>query len=322
MSRITVVGASGYLGGRIGLQLQQQGNEVIAAFRNPPCDPERNLDALSDTVQGDVTDKSFIDAIVETKPQALVYLVSLNHHATEQSYQHSINVNVAPLMDLARRLADQSGFQRLIFMSTLQVYGKASPNKTFIETDRIEPANMYGWTHAACEDGLLLLQRSHNLSSTSLRLSNGYGAPAFPSCDCWWLVLNDFCRSAIREGKIQLKSDGSPQRDFIHVSNIAGVISEVVTQRGEVPQIMNLASGESLSMLELAHLVAHVLEVDFDKHVPVILPDGKISPIANPPHNRIRISTETLLGLIPGWETCSLKSGIKETLQYITKYDI
>ena len=36
----------------------------------------------------------------------------------------------------------------------------------------------------------------------------------FYSCDCWWLVLNDFCRTAMREGKIQLKSDGSPQRFY------------------------------------------------------------------------------------------------------------
>lgn len=322
MSRIIVVGASGYLGGRIALQLQQEGNEVIGTFRNPPHDPEKKLDALSETIQGDITDKSFIDAILDTKPQALIYLVSLNHHATENSYQQSVNVNISPLMELARMLAEQSGFQRLVYMSTLQVYGKTSTDKTVAESDLPAPMNMYGWTHAACEDGLHFLNRAHHLSSISLRLSNGYGAPAFPSCDCWWLVLNDFCRSAIRDGKIQLQSDGSPQRDFIHVSNIAGIISEIVNYKGEIPKTMNLASGKSLSMLELAHLVSDVFKVDFDRYIPVVLPDGTTSVVPGAPNQRFQVSTITLSKLIPSLKHYPIKSGIREVIQYIQNTDL
>ena len=317
MSRITVVGASGYLGGRIALQLQQEGNEVIGTFRNPPCDPEKKLGTLFDIIPGNITDERFIERIASTKPRVLVYLVSLNHHAVETNYQQSVNVNIAPLMKLARMLADQSGFHRLIYMSTLQVYGSLSPDKILRESDRIEPTNMYGWTHAACEDGLRLLQNTHHLNSISLRLSNGYGAPAFPSCDCWWLVLNDFCRSAIQNERIQLKSNGSPQRDFIHVSDIAGIISEIIKNESEVPQIMNLASGETLSMLELAHLVSYVFKLDFDRYIPVIYPDGTISKVAGAPDQRLQVSTEALFEIIPSLRLYPLIDGIREVIQYI-----
>lgn len=322
MRRITVVGASGYLGGRIALQLQHDGYEVIGTFRRRPSDPKNNLSALSGTIQGDITDNNFIDVIADTKPHALVYLVSLNHHASETSYQHSVNVNLAPLMELARKLADQESFHRLIFMSTLQVYGKLSTDKMVLEKDPIAPSNMYGWTHAACEHGLELLHRTHNLQSTSLRLSNGYGAPAFPSCDCWWLVLNDFCRSAIRDGKIQLQSDGSPQRDFIHVNNIAEIISAIVKNKDDVPQIMNLASGKSLSMLELAHLVSDVFKADFDSYVPVVLPDGTISTVLRAPDQRLKVSTEAVSHLIPSLRLDPLKSGIIEIIQYISDFNL
>ena len=196
MSRIAVIGASGYLGGNISKYLQEQGHDVIGVYREHPKDPENVLEKLWRTLQGDIEDSAFLKEIVSTAPEIIVYTVSLNHHDCEKDYLRSINVNVSPVMELGRLLSEQSSFKRFIYFSTLQVYGKIDPGEVIKEDRPIQPNNLYGLTHAFCEDGLSLLQRNKGLQSVCIRLSNGYGTPAFLFCDCWWLVLNDFCRTA------------------------------------------------------------------------------------------------------------------------------
>ena len=44
--------------------------------------------------------------------------------------------------------------------------------------------------------------------------------PVLKNINCWWLVLNDLCRSAKKNGKITIKSDGTALRDFIALEDI------------------------------------------------------------------------------------------------------
>ena len=70
-----------------------------------------------------------------------------------------------------------------------------------------------------------------NITNTSLRLSNGYGYPELKTCDCWWLVMNDFCLNVEKKSRIILNSDGSPLRDFIHISDIANSVEKLLTTK-------------------------------------------------------------------------------------------
>lgn len=316
--RFTVIGASGYLGGRIAQYLKQQGHEVVGVYRTPPVDPLGVLDSLDETLQGDLIDTGFIHKVAACEPEVLVYTVSLNHHDSETDYRESININLAPLMELGRKLAEQNFFKRLIYFSTLQVYGTIQLGQTVDESTLINPKNMYGLTHAFCEQGLNYLKRTHRLDSVSLRLSNGYGAPAFPSCDCWWLVINDFCRSTHNDGKIQLKSDGTPQRDFIHVEDIARAVEFLAKTEQELPSILNLASGDTLTMLELAHITASVFEKRNGKTMSVFLP-GKIKSLSSYEHRHNKkfiITSDKLTNL--GFEKIkTIEDGINEVINYL-----
>ena len=277
--RVAVVGASGYLGSFIALWMKKVGHEVVGVFRTPPVDPGHLFDVLDLTLKCDVTDESFTSQVVACRPEVVVYMVSLNHYDSEKDYHQSINVNVAPLVSLGHRLSHTNNFKRLIYFSTIQVYGSIPRGKVVTEATPVCPVNMYGLSHALCEQGLFFLQKQHLLDSVSLRLSNGYGAPVFSSCDCWWLVLNDFCRTAFESETIQLKSDGSPQRDFVHLEDIARIIDVLAQSRENLPSVINLASGQTMTMLELAHLVAAVFQDKYGKPIPVLMPDGTESSV-------------------------------------------
>jgi UDP-glucose 4-epimerase len=97
------------------------------------------------------------------------------------------------------------------------------------------------------------------LDIASLRLSNSYGFPVDINADCWWLVVNDLCKSAISQKKIQLQSDGSPQRDFIALDDVTSAVDLLLKFNNKLPSIINVSSGQTYTILELAKIVSNLM---------------------------------------------------------------
>ena len=127
------------------------------------------------------------------------------------------------------------------------------------------------------------------------------------------------CKSAIKENKIKLKSDGSPQRDFIHGDDVARVIDLLLNgKNNNENNIYHIASGQTLTILELAHKVRSVYNKKYNKEVDIILPDKSISEDPDIFNNidRYRISNDKL-NKIGFFQKVKLESGIKEIFEYI-----
>ena len=138
----------------------------------------------------------------------------------------------------------------------MQVYGKINPGDSIGENSPKKLQNIYALTHSMCEDILNHLYFSQGLLSTSIRLSNSYGYPDLETCDCWWLVINELCKMAKKYKKIVLKSDGKPLRDFISLDDVVKFVTILIKNKKNHKRIINLASGKTYSIIELANLVA------------------------------------------------------------------
>ena len=160
-----------------------------------------------------------------------------------------------PLLNICNFIAEKKIKIKIIYFSTMQVYGDYSKEKIITEKTTKNYRNIYGLTHSMCEDILEIFSNYTGIQATSLRLSNGYGYPELNTCDCWWLVINDFCSNSQKKNEIKINSDGSPLRDFIHISDIALTVQKLLLLKKEPPKIMNLCSGKTLSMLEIAKIV-------------------------------------------------------------------
>ena len=154
-----------------------------------------------------------------------------------------------------------------------------------------------------------------------MRLSNTYGSPVFKENNCWWLVINDLCKTAVENNEIRLKSDGSPQRDFIHGDDVAKAIDILINYKNNTgDNIFHIASGQILTILELAHRVKSVYTKMYDKEIDIILPDNSISEYPDSDNSkdidRYVISTKRLknLGFKQGLD---LELGINEIFYYL-----
>jgi nucleoside-diphosphate-sugar epimerase len=315
--KIIVLGAVGYLGAKLSYHLATEGHHVIALVRSLPAEHQAWNQMMGEVIVGDICSEETLQQIVGCQADVLINTVSLNHHASGKDIEETLAVNVQPTWKLLDRLSEQG--VRYVYFSTQHVYGKLGTG-LIREGRKVHPTNSYALTHLLSEQICDYYNEATGGNSICLRLSNGYGAPLFTSNDCWWLVVNDFCKAASNEGAIRMLSDGTPLRDFIHVHDICRAVELVST----IPSAQlkhhryNLGSGETLTILELAHKVQRVLKKEFSVEIPIYMPGGSISQTAvgHAQMGRFKYDISQLGDLGFSLKT-PLPQGIKELFQYL-----
>lgn len=165
-------------------------------------------------------------------------------------------------LDVTRRCIDlcrRNGISSFIHFSTFQVYGR---DYGFIdESTSVAPRNDYARAHALAEDEIRQAHSQGIFDYAILRPTNGYGFSAYADVHRWSLVPSCFCRSAVEEQEIVLRTSGHQEKDFVHLEHIAGLTHSICASFDLFKnQIVNLAGGTSHSIRDIAVLVKGVYE--------------------------------------------------------------
>lgn len=263
-TKVCILGSSGYIGSHLVLNLKQS-YKIIAHSRKKIS--EKNFyKGVDKIITGDIRSNSTISKILNSKPDVIVYTISLNHFKSEENLINSIGNNYEPFQNLVKNLVEKKIRTKLIYFSTMQVYGRNYKKKLITEKYPKNIQNIYALTHSMCED--LLQAYEKNLNYFVLRLSNSFGMPKISGLNCWWPVLNNLCKSAKENEKIIINSDGSPLRDFISLDDISNFL-KILINKSITEKIINLCSAKTLSIKELAMLIRK--NQYFKKKIPIII---------------------------------------------------
>jgi UDP-glucose 4-epimerase len=296
--------------------LANEGNEVIpVCFPNAPKSEEWKSKMFS-ILEGDIRAEDTIAKIAELIPEVIIHLVSLDHFESEKEPGFVSDVNVLPTW----RLLDtciKTGLKKFIYFSTIQVYGKL-PNTKIDETYPVNTVNTYGLTHLLSEQICDHFNRKTATNVISVRLSNSYGDPVFIDNNCWWLAINDLCKSAFEKKEIRLLSDGTPQRDFIHGNDICNAIRILIaTDEKLTENTYHISSGNTLTLMELAQIIKKEYQLRYNKLLPIITPQGETDDTQLFDYaEKCCISNNKLkaLGFSPNY---TIKQGINELFSYL-----
>ena len=176
--------------------------------------------------------------------------------------------NVSGTVSLLAAMAAE-GVRHLIFSSTCAVYGE--PERTPIdERHPANPINVYGETKLAVERALPHFERAYGLRAICLRYFNAAGA------DLDGVLGEDHdpeihliprAIEAARGGRPLAvfgadypTPDGTCQRDYVHVSDLADahVAALAALEAGKASAAYNLGSGRPFSVLEVISSVERV----------------------------------------------------------------
>ncbi len=152
-------------------------------------------------------------------------------------------------------LARDAGVGHFVFASSCSMYGAGSDSFRK-ESDELNPLTAYAKSKVATEQGLRAMDPGA-MRVTSLRFATACGASPMLRLD---LVLNDFVATALRTGKIEVLSDGTPWRPLIHVEDMGRAIAWAVARDGDPYVEVNTGSQAwTWQMGDLARQVAEVL---------------------------------------------------------------
>jgi UDP-glucose 4-epimerase len=269
-AEILVTGAGGYIGGRLVETLLGQGKSVRAAVREPsplPGGEEVVIDLANDPplvkeLCRDVT--------------SIVHLAGHNEVIASEDPATALTETTLATLRVAES-AVATGVRRLIYLSTVHVYGKRiEEGAVLTEELRPEPIAVYAIARLASEH-LLAGFAEEGLEVVVLRLTNSVGAPLHPEVDRWTLVVNDLCRQAALDGELVLRTAGVQWRDFVALSDVCEIVSTASRSDEGArlpPGTYNLGSGSPITIRDVAALVQDAFERGTGVRPPLRAPDA------------------------------------------------
>lgn len=250
--RVAVVGAGGYVGGRLVEHLRQAGCEVVPVSRRPVSWLGAGavaVDLLEDAAGALDEALGGCDAVV--------HVAGHDEVVAAREPERALLETVA----MSSRLADsvrRTGIRRVVYLSTVHVYGAAlRPGAVITEETLPQPRASYALARLTSEH-LLEGTLAGAADVVSLRLTNSVGAPAAAAVDRWSLLVNDLARQAARTGRLVLQTAGQQHRDWVGLRDVCTAIA-TATRADAVPAgTYNLGSGRTATVREVAELVADV----------------------------------------------------------------
>jgi nucleoside-diphosphate-sugar epimerase len=189
--------------------------------------------------------------------EAVIHLAGLSNDPLGD-YDPSLTdaINRKASVRLAR-LAREAGVSRFLFASSCSNYGGGG-NDFLDENAPFNPVTPYGVSKVRVEEEVAPLA-NEEFSPTFLRASTAFGVSPRLRFD---LVLNNLTAWAFTTGQVHLKSDGTPWRPIVHVSDIARAYVAVLHADREVVHNRAFNVGtttENYQIRELAWMVREVV---------------------------------------------------------------
>lgn len=244
MTTAVITGGFGYAGGRIARKLLEAGTSVRISTR-------RRTEDIPAWARDNVRWGADLDNL-SAGADCLIHLAAPNEIECAADPDASVAATVR-LTENALRAARTAGVPRFIYMSTVHVYG---PMQGLIDENTApDPQHPYAVAHLESEHAVQAA--ATDVDAIVLRLSNGYGAPADNGTDRWSLLVNDLCRQAIRDHRLQLSSNGLQQRDFLPLSDVADAIRHFMDAPHHPHgfRLFNLSSGRTMRVIDMAALI-------------------------------------------------------------------
>ena len=278
--RILVTGGTGYIGSHTCVALLQAGYEVIVAENFSNSTPEV-LDRVRQITGRelecaviDVTDVVAVDRLFDARrPEGVIHFAG--YKAVAESVQKPLvyyRNNIDSTLVLAEACA-KYGVNRFVFSSSATVYGDNLSPLTEMLSLR-QATNPYGETKLICEWLLTDVVRVRPQFSVSLlRYFNPVGAhPSGLIGERPQGIPNNLMPyvaqvAAGRHEKLKIfgndypTPDGTGVRDFIHVMDLAEGHLAALEQPPQGVRVVNLGTGQGVSVLQLVETFAAVNNV-------------------------------------------------------------
>lgn len=253
--KITVFGGGGFIGSTIVDRLLRDGY-AVRVFERPRVAPYRNFSEHEQVewITGDLLSRHDVGCALEGT-DAVFHLVSTTlPKSSNEDPVYDVQSNLVASLQMLDAMIEHK-VPRIVFISSGgTVYGR--PRYTPIdERHPTEPEVSYGITKLAIEKYLQMYGRLHGIKPIILRVTNPYGERQ--RIETAQGAVGVFLHRALSGQPIEIWGDGTVQRDFLHVNDVADAFAHALTYTGgEI--VFNISSGRGFSLNELIDMIEKI----------------------------------------------------------------
>jgi UDP-glucose 4-epimerase len=302
-----VTGGAGFMGSHVAERLLALGHEVVilddlsGGFRE-------NIPDGTSFVEGSVLDHGLIDSLFSRYSFDYVYHLAayaaegLSHFIKRFNYENNL-IGSVNLINAAVNHAVKC----FVFTSSIAVYGAG---QTPMTEDMVSmPEDSYGIAKLAVEQELRVSHEMFGLEYVIFRPHNVYGERQNIG-DRYRNVVGIFMNQLLKRQPMTIFGDGTQQRAFTHIRDVAPIIAASVTTTRARNEIFNIGADTPYTVSELARITANAMGVDCKT---TYLPARNEVKIAFSDHSK----TERVFGK---QDKTNLEDGIRAMAAWVRKH--
>ena len=253
-----VTGGAGFIGSNIVDELLARGQKV-RVLDNFSTGLRTNLAHVEndiELVEGDIQSYERVHTAVKGVDYVvhLAALPSVPRSVQDPLTTHQVNTTGTLNVLLAAR---DSGVRRVVIASSSSVYG-ANPALPKREDLLLLPISPYGVSKLAAERYCMAFTQVYGLETVALRYFNVFGPRQNPHSQ-YSAVIPKFIDIARSGRRPVIFGDGLQTRDFTYISNVVDGTLKALTASGASGHAMNLACGETVSLLDVVAMMGSAL---------------------------------------------------------------
>lgn len=301
-----VTGGAGFIGSHIVDELLLHGHEVVV-IDNFSTGNHDNLQVDKNIrfIHGSITDIKLLKDMCESVDGIFheAALVSVPQSIKDPISTHDVNTSGTLKVLMA---ANESGVKKVVFASSCAIYGNLIYELQH-EALPTKPETPYAISKYNGEVFMQTFSKVYDIKTVSLRYFNVYGPRQDPSSE-YSAVIPKFITAISKQKRPIIYGDGTQTRDFVYVKDVAK--ANLLAMEKSPSGTYNIASGNSISINNLANLVSGILRIPSN---PIYKP--KRGPEIQDSHANISRARNTF-GYTPEY---SLTKGLEETIKWYNR---
>lgn len=297
--RIWIAGHRGMVGSALVRALEAAGNRELI---------------LADRGTVDLTDQAATHAFLERErpDEVIVAAARVGGIEANRTYPAEFLHENLAIASHTIHGAYLAGVKRLLFLGSSCIYPRNAPQPIPEDALLTSPLETTNEAYAIAKiAGLKLCQfyrRQHGVMFHSAMPTNLYGpgdnyhpenSHVIPG-----LIRRFFEAKERGDAEVVIWGTGTPRREFLHVDDLAAACLRLMEVE-DPPDWVNVGSGEEVTILELARMIARVLDYPGEIKTDPSKPDGT-------PRKALDLSRIEALGWRPG---ISLEDGLREACE-------
>ena len=307
-SRILVTGGAGFIGSEVVKQLIKK-NSFVTVLDNFSSGKKQYLPKNTKKlkiIKGDITDERTVGKAVKNQDY-VIHLAALPFIPDSFYYPADFfNVNTIGSVNLLWKSIQSNSVKRFIQISTSEVYGSAQ-QVPMDENHITAPHSTYAVSKLAGDRAAFTLYKENGFPVVIIRPFNSYG-PNYTQP----YIIPEIMNQLLNGNRELMLGNIDATRDFTYVSDTANAIIRSLNSKKAIGEIINVGSGNEISIRELAFRIAKIAKIK----IKIRYDEARERPYDV---NRLICNNKKAKKLLD-WKTkTAMDEGLKKIFQWATK---